>query len=374
MPEARWRRAVAGRAAFTLIELILATAAGAVVIVAAAAALRVAAQTATTGERLATQNALIAAGLRGAFDELDFWTAYDDPLDPARQGLRYATNAVVAPGGMRRLGLPFAPFSATWPRVASADPEAVEGWDDDAPWDAADPRAWWRGTMAERLDSDLRHGRYALFGSCTSPMTLAGYGVCAPAHTWLPRQMRGLKDALGFYGLCEYLPPNAIYSVITGEAADGATTPGGIAYEWVRPGGWLANGSGNCSNARGLESLSFGSSFPMHPPQANPAWSGLDLLQTHRRHVLTASWFTDTATLAAFVDTTTARQEIMPLQPASWPKVEVAVTRSMMLRRFLALCRVRWSDPTTGDRAELAFCGFGSTLRGARRQRGLDAP
>ncbi len=368
------RRYHTARRAFTLIELILATAAGAVVIVAAAAALRVAAQTATASERLATQNALIAAGLRGAFDELDFWTAYDDPLDPSRQRLRFAADAVVAPGGMRRLGLPFAPFSATWPRMASADPEAVEGWDDAAPWDAADPRAWWRGTMLERVDSDLRHGRYALFSTCTAPMTLAGYGTCTPAHRWLPRQMRGLKDAIGFYGLCEYLPANAMYSVISGDAADGTTTLGGIAHEWVQPGGWLYNGSGSYSNARGLESCSFGSSFPLHPPQACPAWTGIDLLQAHRRHVLTASWFTNPATLAAFVDTTTARQEIMPLRPASWPAVEVAVTRSMMLRRFLTLCRVRWSDPSTGDRAELAFCGFGSSLRGARRQRGLDAP
>lgn len=352
------------RRALTLIELILAAAVGAVVVIAAAAALRMAAQTATAAERLATQNALICAGLRTAFDELDFWTAYDDPRDPSRQGLRFAADAVVAPGGARRLGLPFAPFTATWPRVADVDREAVEGWDEDAPWDASDPRAWWRGTMLERVDSDLRHGRYAPFGSCTAPT----------AHPWLPRQMRGLKDALGFYGLCEYLPANAMYSIMSADPADGPTTPGGIPHEWVLPGGWLYNGSGSYSNARGLESCSFGSSFPLHPPQARPAWNGLDLLQAHRRHALTASWFSDPATLADFIDATTARRAIMPLRPTSWPAIEVAVSRSMMLRRFLTLCRVRWSDPTSGDRAELAFSGFGSTLRGARRQRGLDAP
>ncbi|MDA3959991.1 MAG: prepilin-type N-terminal cleavage/methylation domain-containing protein [Planctomycetota bacterium] len=140
--------------------------------------------------------------------------------------------------------------------LASAD--ADRGFDPRRPYQANDPRRWYHGNIAEMSLSDRRFGRYALFdnqhknprlgyghdpreirqldrwgremepGAATSrdPNSPVGaplfraltgpYGeidgtrVPSRVHTWHGNQLIFLHDAMGNYGLCDYVPANAM--------------------------------------------------------------------------------------------------------------------------------------------------------------------
>src|SRR5688500_7864805 len=76
------------RSGFTLIELMVAIGIGSMIIYAAFVGLRASMQAVSACSRLGTENSLIRAGMMAAFDELDFWRSYDDPVDSTRQRLR----------------------------------------------------------------------------------------------------------------------------------------------------------------------------------------------------------------------------------------------------------------------------------------------
>ena len=69
-----------------------------------------------------------------------------------------------------------------------------------------------------------------------------------------------------------------------------------------------------------------------------------------------------------------SRSTLVPVGPTHWPMVTARLLRSVHKAYFTNLCTVAWVDPLTGESSELRFTGFGTTLRGARRSRGLDAP
>jgi hypothetical protein len=75
---------------------------------------------------------------------------------------------------------------------------------------------------------------------------------------------------------------------------------------------------------------------------------------------------------ATFVNRTSARTRLLEQKPEAWPEVSVSVARYLRLCRFSGQFKVSWSDPLSGEQAELRFTAMGTTLRGARRMRGLD--
>lgn len=106
------------RNAFTLIELMVATALGLAVMLLLVIAFRAVAGTINATRRLAVENGLLRQGVLAAFEEADFWTFWDDPDDAANTKMRrfwqqYPDGA--HPGSSlhedgSRLGLAFTPL------------------------------------------------------------------------------------------------------------------------------------------------------------------------------------------------------------------------------------------------------------------------
>lgn len=284
MPDQMNIRRRGGRAGFTLIELSLAIALGAVIVLTAFSAVRMASQAITLAQRLARANELIGTGISAALEEVDFWRQYDDPQGgAAAQRLRASENpagVTSATGHPLLFGLPFSPFNSSATAAQSAlantsfppvwdDGSAVgfgHGWqDDERLWaiSADNELTWWTGNIAETQESDVRFGHYSIFGVSRLPAessvsidggtsgrlgawqprmgggrygtitfgaephspALAGHspaGTAIPASYrhgtpagqatagWLYNQIHGLGNALGWYGMMEYLPPCAI--------------------------------------------------------------------------------------------------------------------------------------------------------------------
>ncbi|HYE05851.1 MAG TPA: prepilin-type N-terminal cleavage/methylation domain-containing protein [Planctomycetota bacterium] len=346
--------------AFTLVELMISVALGVAVVGVAFAGVRVASASVAASSRIEIENAIMREGCLRAFERVDFWTDCDVP------GSYEPLRAIVA-----GRGLAFAPMSLAFPGAAGAG-EAARGWDgDEAAWAPHDPRAWMRGSMIERpqsQDVDLRFGRYGLFSNLDAapvapPVGGVDYGAVQVERTWHANQLRGLIGAIGWYGFIEYLPANAIYTWY--ETPSARTTAGGIPFDLVRESG--ADGVFCFENAnqgsRGRYRMSHRHQFAMPAPLA-----GGDYARDHYRW-FSASFGGDAATMRAFDGAATARVPLLPLAPAHWPSARVSVTRYVMNARATALCRVRWTSPLTGHVAEASFSAWGTSLRGARQQR-----
>ncbi|HYE06371.1 MAG TPA: prepilin-type N-terminal cleavage/methylation domain-containing protein [Planctomycetota bacterium] len=420
--------------AYTLIELLVAIALGVVLVGSSMAAVRVATQSVTTSNRLAVENSLMRAGFLAALDEVDTWRMCDDPSRPDGTTLR-AYDATL------NRGMAFTPFTAIDPadplRVPGfrlqRGPSAEEdrGWDPDYAWPQDDPRLWYHGNLAERLwQTDRAFGHHELFAHIkTRPMLdrtfpIAGTpsathvafgGEAAPRHTWLFNQVEGLKNALGYYAVCDYLPSNAIYSVIgypgrdnrygVGPVMPPDTTASTGENDMLVPPEWGHSAWEEDSRASDALSVSRDSQdYPMNPswfsfavsdndtriprglyritkesqfclipgnrssPPAMRGYTAAELVQfNHRRYY--AGQFSTVETVQRLYHRALLRDALVPVAPAHWPAIEVGVLRLVIFSRFANICRVRWRSPVSGQVAELSFNAFGTTLRGARRQR-----
>ncbi len=354
--------------AFTLVELMIAIALGAVIAGMVVAAARMAADCVAAGNRLAVENQLIGAGVLTLCDELDSWQAYDDP--DGAQPMRAAASD--------GRGLPFTPLAPSWSTARVVNP-----WDGgEMAWSAHNPRAWWRGCMAERAGGDPLAGFFGISGA-SIPLgdpaaAYAGYGTPTTAPpalsgAWQHDMARGLCDGLGFYGMIDYLPANAIFGWYT--APDGGTTPGGVPH-------WLISGSGFIKSAGALPApqsiynATYSDVFSIVPRNPRFAPGNADQVANAVRDC----WVTweGGGSLAVnvldLIDRNESRELLMPLAPTTWPRVEARIHRTIHKAYFTNACTVVWTSPVTGATAELRFTGFGTTLRGARQSRGLDLP
>ncbi|MBA3846936.1 MAG: prepilin-type N-terminal cleavage/methylation domain-containing protein, partial [Planctomycetes bacterium] len=369
--------------AFTLIELIIAMALGAIIITAAAASLRLGAHSVTIADRLSRENALMRAGMTEAHREVDFWTRYDDPDDAQRQRLRSTS-----PWDAAR-GLPFTPLAASaaggvavWPRVVTSGEDA-RGWDPGEPWAAADPKTWWRGNVIERPETDyLRFGRYAIFANRDDALTIASptrqtsngdvcpgdYGDVAVAHTWLHNQLDGCHRAIGFFALLDYMPTNQIYATYA-RYQNGVTNLGGMPWLWTgydTPFVFRAWG-------RPLDLYGHNTGGDVHGvPAPRPDVSDMQLWERTRHPQIYQAYQSGGDTHRILMDEIANRAGLTPLRPTSWPDVTLTVSRHISHSRFVTLSRIAVTSPVTGASAHLSFTSFGTSLRGARQQRHRD--
>lgn len=373
------------RRAMTMIELIIAIGLGLAIAAVAATAVRAASVATTAGQRLACANALLREGVRRAHDNVDYWTDVDDPLDGTNQRLR---------GSAGGDGLPFTPFGgAVAPRVANADPEQVRGWDRNQRWKPCDPATWWRGQVGESYFTDLRFGRYGMFAntgprtmSITSDVAVGGtYGDVEVQHAWLYRQQRDLLKALQYYGACDYLPANTMYGIHTpylaapltrggwGGDLDDGTSRDGVPLLLTQFNSRWANADGDQQAVRGLWRLTADSAFAMVDPAHAPTANAATLVDELKRYYLVGFYANlnanDGSSWQAYSARTAVAKPLVALGPAHWPYVTVSTARSIRLRRFIAMSRVRWVDPVSGEHGQVAFSCMGTTLRGARQQR-----
>jgi prepilin-type N-terminal cleavage/methylation domain-containing protein len=363
---------------FTLIELLIAIGLGLMIVYTATAAFRVAAQSVTTANRLSLENAVLRAGYQLAHHDLDFWTNVDDPAK-GRIGLRAGGPAA---------GMPFTPFSVSWSTGSTSDAESATGHDPrDVAWAMGNPRVWWRGNMAEKNNTDLRFGRYSLFANRSTSLTAdklasirtstgtdamgnttyANYTYGGPVqvpHSWLYGQISGLEKALGFYGLCDYLPSNAVYAYYV--PWDDGCNLGGLPKWMIDPGGGFNNGDGGQQTPRGKYRNSYMTSYGIIDPRSTN--DSNTLRQRHRRHYR-LGYGSNEDNQNEFNSWSAIPDDHLAIRPVNWPGLEVSVQRFIKNTRFVNLARVRWTNPMTGQTAELSFTGFGTTLRGARQQR-----
>ncbi|HYE05052.1 MAG TPA: hypothetical protein VEL07_05950 [Planctomycetota bacterium] len=346
------------RRAFSLIETCIAIALGSVIAGAALACLRAASSAIASANRLATENSCMRAGFTAALDEADFWQAVDRADDPTRQRLR---------GGDGVRWLPFAPFSLSFAPTESQIDGLPNRWTPTDPWPAHDPRYWFRGNLAEHtMSTDNRWGYYENFTHLEAAPDLGpgGSGIASPRHRWLFNQMEGLKNALGYYGLCEYLPANALYAVYGDR--DSAV---GWSHEWSAPtpqgieNNYLSQRGADCDLPRGDYVLTMYHLFAL-PVNASGAAA---LAET--RHGLLTGRDSNSAHVAAFETHARWTERTLALRPAHWPDVRMSVARYVAHGRFTTQCAVRWLSPVTGDAVELSFTTLATSLRGARQQR-----
>lgn len=366
------------RHAFTLIELMIAISLGMMIIYTATAAFRVASQAVTTANRLSLENSILRSGYLLAHRELDFWTSVDDPDNEDRQGLRPGTAAA---------GMPFTPFSTSWSTSTSDTEDAVGHDPRDESWAMGNPRVWWRGNMAEKNNTDLRFGRYSLFANRSTKLDVNQLGkisvitgkdannkdiifdysyggpVTVP-HSWAYAQISGLEKSLGFYGLCDYMPANAVYAYYV--PWDSGCNAGGLPKWLIDPGGDFNNGDGGQQTPRGKYRNSYQTSYGIIDPRSTADKNELRKRQRRHYHL---GYGSGTGSHDEFNSWSAIPDDYMPQRPVHWPGLSVSVQRFIKNTRFVNVARVSWTNSITGEVAELSFSGFGTTLRGARQQR-----
>jgi hypothetical protein len=392
-----------GPAAFTLIELMISISLGLIILMTMMAGFRVASQSMTLANRMGTANQLMRLGVERAHEYLDFWQDYDDPDDASNQPLR--ANDM---GG----GLPFTPMN----NVAKfspnpSKPELNTGWDAEEPWTMSDPRVWWHGNVAAKVNSNLMLGRYALFAN-TAPgldvtASFGDYGQVTVLHSWLYGQIWSLHNALGYYGYLDYFPANTMYECYMPFSGSGnaRTNDDGEPILLDQPGGPFASTEGPQYYPHGQYRLTMGTAMALTTPFALTALNASQVQPGAGQGGLTypanglsmnkSSYFQqyyyadyqananiyqqfnqDTAnttslfTGGALPPMPIAGQPPPPTNaPSTWHDVRVTVQRFIKTNRFVNVCRVVCIDPLNGQTTQLVWDGFGTTLRGARLQR-----
>jgi hypothetical protein len=358
------------RAAFTLIELLIAIALGMVVVYTAVAGVRVAAQSITVAQRMSTENAIIRTGFSIALEEKDFWLGYDDPANLAQQPFR---EILKSEGGKMR-GLPFTRFkdaTAVYPRsdgtvmvgAVKFKSAADDGWDPVHGWKAADPNSWAWGNLIEQTGGDSRQifGRYHDYARADG----------ASPWGWQQRQLEGLKNTMGYWGLFDYMPANTPLMVYAG---------GKVANEWCQSNDnasfYMANGDGGANYAQCLYRRSKDHNFIFPSPAfVSPAPLTVRQKSCHKYYTGQGAGGAATGVKNLRRDATLNRSWLNDnTKPIHWPSLDVGTLRFINHGRFVCLNTVRWSNPITGQSAELSFTSFGTTLRGARQQRHRDEP
>jgi len=266
------------------------------------------------------------------------------------------------------------------------------------------------------------------FGSDSRNPSVAGstgdYGA-TPEHTtwtWLANQQRFLYDAMGAYGLIEYMPPGTpmgyygsfapdpvmnapldsdLAVVAVDERQDQGLAHTFSIYRCEQPGYKLCSfptaGTASLYNTYPLlpASMNSGAQVIGHSVFVNVWWwdsgyqdgtfsgpqyrinhdmtvesnlaIGSPLLKKQQR----APWYSacNFIEIGPLINRTGMVNPLMPQRPASYPDVQIGSFRSYVNGRFVSDSRVRWVDLNSGETAEVGVAGLGTTLRGARQQR-----
>ncbi len=343
--------ATVNRRAFTLVEMMIAVALGTALCAIAFAGLRLCNQAMSTTARLSDENRLMRAGVVAALDELDSWTSYDDPADPLAQPLRSGAQ-----------GAAFAPL------LAPPDPHP-ESFDLDLR--QSEPHTWYRG-MGFTGDWTFGH-----FGT--------EWGMHQHLHhpdaerRWHPAMIRTLTNTLGYYGLLDYAPASTGFHYYL----DTSAWVGPFWYdpEFFEMGPSRPQRMYNANNwrwqVRDIGGISAGSAFAV---TTNPAYKDA----AARRFFVNYIDYSKMGALPAdHDDWRTSRMyercgEATPLfagdaiKPTHWPAVTATVRHFILSARWWNTAEVVIASPITGQKMRVWFSGTATTLRGARRNRGLD--
>jgi prepilin-type N-terminal cleavage/methylation domain-containing protein len=336
---------------FSLIELMIAITLGMLLVYAAMAGFRVASQSITSANRLAMENSLLRAGFHEALNEIDMWTAYDDP-----------ESTIAADQALRRAQMPFSQLPTTPIIMASStatayvysESEADTGWDPTYPWPASSPRTWWRANAAEWHNSVGRSGDYTQFA------TIGG-----STHPWLFNQMDMLHKGLGYYGFCDYLPPSMLYAYIGPDPNQKDKID--MVRDFVNAGTSFRNGDGGTSFAQGRYRCTKDTSYLLVP--LKPLGGTGQITTGNIRNIYSTGVGTNEGAIKGFMDRSLSSRSQLTQKPLHWPEIKVQVARYVSYNRFVTLSKIGFTNSISGQPLELSFTAIGTTLRGARQQR-----
>lgn len=344
-----------GSRGFTLIEMTISVALGALIVGVAMAGFRVTSQTVTMANRLSLQNAMLRAAVVAANEEMDTWESFDSRTDTTKQVLRGATY-------------PFAQMDFTAAdRVLDFNP--------------AHGRLWWNGHLwsSNRLNDGTqyqrRFGDYSIFGrQGITDYGMPEYPTLVSERAWRHNILPYISNGMGYYAAFDYLPANFVYGFYDDITAANVAV-GDIPIEFGAPG----VGPGRMRNNW------HGRNSPMQKCESGHD-NGYILTNTtgvsgypHTHPVCHRASYNDSASASGFTDTLYPdRWNAFPVVaftnalPTMWPttRMQVKATYSWMDFRHQAL--IQQTDPYTGTTTSMTLHGMTTTLRGARRQRGLD--
>jgi prepilin-type N-terminal cleavage/methylation domain-containing protein len=317
-------------AGFTLIELLIAIVLSSMLIMVAVAGLRVTAQAVVSANRMSMNNTIMRVAVTAANEEMDFWDSYDSPTDLSRQKLR-------------KPGMPFQPLDFITANTV-------------LDFDHSHARQWWNGHVWS--SNHRRWGDYSIYGK---------QGLIDPLvpverqwrHTLLPY----LSNNLGYFAAMDYLPANFIFGFY---ANNGIIPP-----EFGSPSPGFGLGQfhslwrnryqplGKCEAGHGGAFLVTTVASPIGYPNCLRAvyapyggqwdWSNL------------SDW-----NLNPKVDFLSSGQ------PDHWPHVTIRTSVAYSWANFIHESQITINDPLSGETVSMIIKGLTTTLRGARRQRGLD--
>lgn len=362
------------RHGFTLIEMMIAVTLGALIVGVAFAGFRVTSQTVTLANRLSLQNAILRIAVTAANEEMDTWESFDSRSDTTKQVLRGSTYPFAkmdfrSPDAV----LDFNPTKTDFPTpnpVLNCNP--------------ANGRLWWNGHLwsSNRLNDGTnyqrRFGDYSIFGrqGITDYGTelATRYPTLVAERKWRHNILPYISDGLGYYAAFDYLPANFVYGyyddnnpAITGGAIGDippefgvpGVGPGRLRNNWHSGNKPLQKVESGHDNGYILTNTVGVPGYPNTHPNSHRA------SYNDNGGTWTDTLYPDRWNAFPIVDFTT-------VLPPTWPtvKMQVRVTYSWM--DFRHQVRIEHTDPTTGETTAMVLHGLTTTLRGARRQRGLD--
>jgi hypothetical protein len=287
-------------------------------------ALRTASQSVTICQRMSFENQLLRVGVLSALDDVDFWSSYDSIETTAKRRLRSA-----GPGNGSN---PFKPLTF------------------DPAFDQSNTKTRFRLIAAAARSGDGRFGDDAL---------LQKVGHSEKELAWLPKTFQDISGTIGNYGLIDYLPANSVFSFNdqNGKKPSGFSQPGNGMY--------VAPSYNEGYGVWGLGHLTHHTIFGITYPSNDEG-----ILQTCNQ-----SGFTDYASgtrTKEFHTRGPVISNMLAVKPANWPTCDFRTRRYVGDMSSCCLVDVLVTSPISGQTIKMQFMTLGTTLRGARQQRGLD--
>jgi type II secretory pathway pseudopilin PulG len=338
------------RHAFTLLETIIAVSLGMLIVLVATAGFRTASQTITRANQLSLQNGILRASVVAANEEMDFWDTLDNRIDATRQPLR---------GG----GQPFQPLDFSTPTTV-------------LDFNHVHPRMWWNGQIwssNKNWDGQRRFGDYSIFGKQGTPTD--GPIIFPPDITptpawpadraWRHNIVKHISDNLGYYALIDYVPANFIiaYFASDGQIPDEFGMPG------VGPGRFRPNWH---SGDKPLSKVEVGHDhgFILTKATGVPGFPNTHPISHRSSYNSHRADFNDDQYCTKWEPFSEVDFPIT--LPVNWPTVKMQVRLNYRFIQFGHQVRIQHNDPMSGESTTLTLNALTTTLRGARRQRGLD--
>jgi len=414
------------RRAFSLVEVMIVIALSMIILATVYAGFRVATQSIIACNRMSIENRLLTAGVARALDEVDFWNKFDRPgWRPART--TPTTLITGENGGYDGIGndsttvpQPFTPFadglhpdtglpvSGSWKPGLNEIPAAQNSYDH--LWLPHDPKTWYRGDGRLYLGhgwkaEDCQFGDYALFSGSRTTVQHRGSsavvgvpGMASDVTTWYASQQKGRDYGLGFYGWWEYLPANALIDWYDRDSSNRGIRSRDIAARYMGDGSSDTTPPYAWKNVTGIGRFSLWLGTPWSSFNERPVtrsaflWEHMlgicaprpaigsqpadDVNQALRlnRWMGGMRWvgYEYQSPFNLLSKELTRDEPLVVSRPKGWPQVTWDVRRYKMYSRTVNDCYVRVFDPLSAKMVEINFRAVGTTLRGARLQRGLD--